>query len=88
MTAYVRLEGPREDRIREVLVTGDFFVTPPRIIFDLEAALRGIAVGDVDAVVQDFFARAKVGLLTVSPADFAAAIDNALGVVPAKAGTQ
>jgi lipoate---protein ligase len=86
VTAYVRLEGPREDRIREVLVTGDFFVTPPRVIFDLEAALRGVAVGDIDAAVQDFFARAKVGLLTVSPADFASAIRSA--VIPAKAGIQ
>ena len=29
ITAYVRLEGPRLTRLREVLITGDFFVTPP-----------------------------------------------------------
>ncbi len=47
VTAYVRLEGPAgARRIREALLTGDFFVTPPRMIYDLEAALRGVAIGD------------------------------------------
>ena len=39
--ADIRLEGPQRNRIREALITGDFFVTPPRIVFDLEADLRG-----------------------------------------------
>ena len=34
----------RASRIRQLLITGDFFVTPPRIVFDLEAALRGAYV--------------------------------------------
>ena len=42
--ADIRLEGPHRDRIREALITGDFFVTPPRVVFDLEAALRGLDV--------------------------------------------
>ena len=78
ITAYVRLEGPRDDRIREVLVTGDFFVTPPRTILDLEAALRGVNVGEVAATVAAFFDRASVGLLTAAPADFTAAIEAAI----------
>jgi len=79
ITAYLRLEGARDERIREALVTGDFFVTPPRTILDLEAALRGVAVADAAAAVHAFFGRARTGLLTVSPADFAAAIEAALG---------
>lgn len=78
VTAYVRLEGSRQDRIREVLVTGDFFVTPPRVVYDLEAALRGVAVVEAGAAVERFFREAPVGLLTVSPADFRAAIETAL----------
>lgn len=85
VTAYVRLEGPRDDRIREVLVTGDFFVTPPRVIFDLEAALRGVPIHEAAAAVQAFFDRARVGLLTVAPADFAAAIEAALATRTAEA---
>ena len=42
--ADIRLEGPQLDLIREVLISGDFFVTPPRVIFDLEARLRGLEV--------------------------------------------
>ncbi len=78
ITAYVRLEGPRDERVREVLVTGDFFVTPPRTILDLEAALRGVAVAELPAAVLDFFARAEVGLLSAAPADFAAALGAAV----------
>ena len=79
ITVYLRLEGARDERIREALVTGDFFVTPPRTVLDLEAALRGVAVADAAAAVEAFFGHARIGLLTVSPADFTAAIDAALG---------
>ena len=78
VTAYVRLEGAREQRIREVLFTGDFFVTPPRIVFDLEAALRGVPCEQVAKTVEEFFARAGVGLLSAAPADFAHAVLDAV----------
>jgi len=78
VTAYVRLEGPSDARIREVLVTGDFFVTPPRVILDLEAALRGTRAEDAAKTVAGFFASAEVGLLTLSPADFAGTIADAI----------
>jgi lipoate-protein ligase A len=78
VSVYVRLEGPARDRIREVLITGDFFVTPPRTVLDLEARLRGVPASQAGAAVERFFAEAKVGLLTVSPADFRAAIEAAV----------
>ena len=78
VTAYVRLEGARDDRIREVLITGDFFVTPPRTVFDLESALRGVAVREVDQAVKAFFARAEVDLLSVTADDFARAVASAI----------
>jgi len=78
VTAYVRLEGAALDRVREALVTGDFFVTPPRTIFDLESALRGVAVKDAGYAVERFFAQAGVGMLSVSPAEFRAAIEGAI----------
>lgn len=76
--AYVRLDGARQDRIRETLITGDFFVTPPRIIFDLEAALRDVAVAGAGAAIEQFFAERKVGLLTVAPADFRKVVEDAI----------
>lgn len=76
--ADIRLEGLRRDRIREVLITGDFFVTPPRLIFDLEAALRGLEVAEAGAAVESFFARRPADFLSLGPGDFRQAVDKAL----------
>jgi lipoate---protein ligase len=71
VTAYVRLEGDSTARrVRELLLSGDFFVTPPRTILDLEASLRGVYVGIVGTAVERFFAKTKPELLSISPADF------------------
>ncbi|HSF21886.1 MAG TPA: hypothetical protein VLA81_07580 [Burkholderiales bacterium] len=76
--AYLRLEGTRRNRIREALITGDFFVTPPRTILDLEAALRNVAVADAGTAIERFFEQARVGLLTVAPADFRKVVEDAI----------
>ncbi len=78
ITVHVRLEGPRQNRVREIIITGDFFVTPPRTVLDLEAALRGIELAEIERNVLSFFNEADVGLLTAAPADFIAAIREAL----------
>jgi lipoate-protein ligase A len=78
ITAYLRLEGPAQNRVRAALVTGDFFVTPPRVIYDLESRLRGVYLDDLPGVVREFFARAEVEVLSVSPDDFIAAFEDAL----------
>lgn len=75
---YVRLEGPAQNRIRAALVTGDFFVTPPRLIYDLESRLRGVYLDDVAGVVSEFFQQSDFEVLSVSPEDFIASIDDAL----------
>lgn len=80
--AYLRLEGARGDRIREALITGDFFVSPPRTILDLEAALRGVPVAEAGDAVERFFAQAPVGLLSAAPADFRLAVEAALASAP------
>ncbi len=69
--AHLRLE---DSRIREVLFTGDFFVTPPRVILDLEASLRGTPAADAAAHVAGFFKKAHVGLLSARAEDFAEAV--------------
>ena len=76
--AFVRLGGARRDRIRDALITGDFFVTPPRTILDLEASLRDVAVAEVGAAIERFFAEAQVGLLSVAPADFRETVEDAV----------
>ena len=76
--AFVRLEGPGDLRIREVLITGDFFVTPPRTIYDLEAALRGTPVAEVRNRIESFFAAAEIGLLSAGADDFAEVVEAAI----------
>lgn len=79
ITAHLRLEGAAQERIREVLFTGDFFVAPPRIVPDLEQALRGVELDDVGAAVEAFFARAGAALMSAPGADFARALLVAAG---------
>ncbi len=79
VTAFLRVEGEGSARrIGEALVTGDFFITPPRVVMDLEAALRGCPVADAARTVEAFVAKASFDLLTIAPSDFVAAIDRAL----------
>ncbi len=79
LRADIRLEGPARGRIREALITGDFFVTPPRAILDLEASLRGCEIGEAGAAVDAFFARARAEFLSLGPADIRAVVEAALG---------
>jgi lipoate-protein ligase A len=75
---YLRLEGPAQSRISSILITGDFFITPPRIIYDLEGALRGVFTDGIDGTLDCFFKNADIDTLSVSQDDFAAAIRAAL----------
>lgn len=78
VTAHLRLEEPEDRRIREVLFSGDFFVSPPRILFDLEAALRGVFIDEAAEVIEFFFRDASVGTLSLEPATFREAIERAM----------
>jgi lipoate-protein ligase A len=78
ITAHLRLEGPAQNRVRAALVTGDFFVTPPRVIYDLESHLRGVYLDELPEAVLGFFRQAGVEVLSVSPDDFLAAFQDAL----------
>jgi lipoate-protein ligase A len=76
--AFVKLEGPAQSVLQRVLISGDFFVTPPRIVFDLESALQGVRLDEVEPAIEQFFDETEVDTLSVSPADFKASIANAL----------
>jgi len=76
--ADIRLEGPHSDRIREALITGDFFVTPPRIVFDLESSLRGLNVADAGPAVDAFFTAHPADFLSLSADDFRRVVELAL----------
>lgn len=65
-------------RIKQVWFSGDFFVSPKRVIVDLEAALRETDAADCDRRVHAFFAEREVDLLGLQPVDFVAVIELAL----------
>lgn len=85
ITSYLRLEGPARKRVGQLLVTGDFFVAPPRIVLDLEAALRGAYLEDVAAIIGQFFREHPVEALTVAPEDFRSSIERAVAEAGSRA---
>jgi lipoate-protein ligase A len=84
ITTYLRLEGPARARVGQVLVTGDFFIAPPRTVLDLEAALRGAYLEDAGAIIDRFFAERAVAALSVGPADFRASLESAVAAAGAQ----
>jgi len=76
--AFLRLQGPARNRIGSALITGDFFVTPPRVVYDLESALRGIFLHEVEDTLDVFFRDAEIDVLSVGKDEFSTAIRNAL----------
>ena len=79
VTVFVRTDGDGVGRrIRDVLITGDFFVTPPRLVLDLEAHLRGVPVGEIGAAIEAFFANSGADLMSLTEDDIEAALNRAL----------
>ena len=80
VSVFLKVSPGSEPRIRSVLMTGDFFATPPRLIPDLEAHLKDTRLSDVESKVDEFFARAEVDVLSAPPVELAAAIQAAANV--------
>ena len=85
INAFVKLEGPTQQILQRVLLTGDFFVTPPRVVFDLEAHLQGSRVNELAERVRRFFDAADIGMLSVTADDFVSAIEAAINSAAASA---
>ncbi len=76
--SFVKLEGPTRDVLQRVLISGDFFVTPPRVVFDLESHLNGTRLDEIEASIRQFFDKTDIGMLSVAADDFTASIANAV----------
>ncbi len=75
---YIRVEGPAQNRINSALITGDFFVTPPRVVYDLEGALKGVFLDKVDSTLNCFFKNAEIEVLSVGQDDFLKSLQAAI----------
>ncbi|HAM43630.1 MAG TPA: hypothetical protein DCM67_01210, partial [Propionibacteriaceae bacterium] len=68
------------ERLKSVLLTGDFFAYPKRAIMDLEARLKDapLEAGRMRRIVEDELADGRVRILGVTPEDIASTIEEAL----------
>ena len=72
---------PARGMIKHVTFSGDFFVNPKRMVFDLEAALRNLPAARLEATVHGFFAASEVEMLQLRPDDFLIPVKDALAQV-------
>ncbi|MFZ3065802.1 MAG: DUF116 domain-containing protein [Nitrospirota bacterium] len=56
--------------MKQALITGDFFINPPRFILDLEAALKDASVESVITITENLFDKMKPEMLQLSKYDF------------------
>ncbi|NIR32144.1 MAG: lipoate--protein ligase family protein [Gammaproteobacteria bacterium] len=77
MRATVWIDRARE-HVKQVMITGDFFVNPRRMVWDLEAALKDVPLAEVAERVHRFFDGYPVETLMLTRDDFVAAIEDAL----------
>lgn len=78
INSFVKLEGPTRRILQRVLISGDFFITPPRVVYDLEAHLQGSRLPEIESRIKRFFDETDIGMLSVTADDFATSIDNAI----------
>lgn len=74
----------QKNMIKQVWLTGDYFVTPRRTVIDLEAALKETPVEQLETRVNTFFEKADAKMMMLEPSDFVAAINVALDQVKNK----
>lgn len=72
---YDRARG----RVEYVVFSGDFFAFPMRAVYDLEAALKGVAPDEVGAAIERFVSRTGADFAGLGPSEFASAIEDAVG---------
>lgn len=68
----------QKNMIKQVWLTGDYFVTPARTINDLEASLKETPVDQIEEKINAFFENTDVKMMMLEPADFVTAINKAL----------
>lgn len=68
----------RRNIIKSVHFRGDYFASPARAAYDLEAALKDCPVGARRVRLRKFFSRDEVDFMDLGPDDFEKALNSAL----------
>lgn len=74
-----------KDRLKQLWLTGDFFISPKRAVVDLEAALRHSKLSEMEQNVTAFFEANDVKMIQLTADDFVQAINAALSAEEAAA---
>lgn len=64
--------------LKQALITGDFFISPARTVFDLEAWLKDTPCGEVSQRIERFFENRLIQMQGLTPGDFATAFSSAM----------
>ncbi len=75
--ASILMRGGAAGRIDRVLIAGDFFVTPPRVVADLEAHLRDRPVDGLESLAGEFLARQGAQFLGAGQGDIVSVLGEA-----------
>ncbi|MDH5256445.1 MAG: lipoate--protein ligase family protein [Gammaproteobacteria bacterium] len=78
----------QKNMIKQVWLTGDYFVTPRRTVNDLEATLKEIPADQMETKVNAFFEQTEAEMMMLEAADFIAAINLALDQVKLDQGKE
>ncbi len=70
--------------LQQVVVNGDLFINPKRLIYDLESFLKDTPISEVEKRIRDFFKRSKFESVNLTVEDFVEAILFPLRKVEAK----
>ncbi len=76
--AAVKFLPNAERRIESVHLSGDFFLTPPRVVYDLESTLRQVPAGAAGGTVKRFFKNTEIEMMSVPVDDIVAVIEDAV----------
>lgn len=77
LEVHIDIRSSSDPFINRIWIMGDVFVSPPRAIPDLEAALAGVPARDAATVADRFLAERHVQILGGSPAELVALIQEA-----------
>ena len=70
-----------DGKVEDIIISGDFILTPERYIGEMEKALLGVCANkeDLTSALEDFFEEYSFHSPQTHPSDFCQAIVNALG---------
>ena len=78
VSIYVKIETYGLPRISNIMFTGDFFITPPRAIYDLECHLKQVPIRKITDSVTQFFDEYNVEMMSVPLDQFVDTIKEAV----------